>query len=114
MTTNTDATTNKPCCGPDCCKPAQPAAPASNPSVADILREQVRAGYGKIAEAGSWSAMKDLGKGCCTPGGAVGKSGGGCCGPSSFTAEELARTLGYSESELSGVAEDANLGLSCG
>ncbi len=113
MTTNDTApkaaSNSAPCCAPGCCTPA-----AASPTTADIIREQVREGYGKIAEAGSWSATKHAASGgCCAPS-ASGASGGGCCGPSTFTSEELARAIGYSQAELSGAAGDANLGLSCG
>jgi SAM-dependent methyltransferase len=57
----------------------------------------VRKAYGRIAGAG---------KGC----GCSGKSG--CCGAAAPQA--LARSIGYTSDELSGVPEAANLGLSCG
>ena len=44
--------------------------------------------------------------GCCDP---------GCCGDTSAaTADEIGQTIGYSETELEGLPEDANLGLGCG
>ena len=113
MTTANTGETKKTCCGPACCAEDGPAKTAR--TTADIVREQVRAGYSAIAEAGSWSATKQAGApaGSCGPT-AAGKSGGGCCGPSSFTGEELAKAIGYSKDELNAAAEDANLGLSCG
>ena len=60
------------------------------------IRELVRERYGAIARAG------DL---CCGP--AV-----SCC--SGDAAGALSRRIGYSEDELSGVPEGANLGLGCG
>jgi arsenite methyltransferase len=104
------------CCGPACCSDEATATKASR-STADIVREQVRAGYSAIAEAGSWSATKQAAgapAGCCGPAAPAGKSGGGCCGPTSFTGDELAKAIGYSKDELNAAAEDANLGLSCG
>ena len=75
----------------------------------DALRSQVREGYAGIARAGGWSAAQ-IGAGaqsCCTP-------GGGCCGPATFTPDQLAQAIGYSQRELSFAPEGANMGLSCG
>ncbi len=55
----------------------------------EAIKEIVRKGYGKVA-----------------------RGGGGCCGGD--TTEDLARSIGYSDEELSAVAGDANLGLGCG
>src|SRR4030095_13638369 len=101
----------------DCCPPssASPAAVAAvnEPAPAGVdIREKVREGYSKIADAGSWSAAQTApgpSAGCCGT-----ASGGGCCGPSSFTAEDLAKVVGYAQSELSALPEGANMGLSCG
>jgi arsenite methyltransferase len=60
------------------------------------IREAVRDGYGKIAKSGS-------GCGCSAP---------SCCGSSS--AEQVAKSVGYSEAELAVLPEGANMGLSCG
>jgi len=57
----------------------------------DALRSQVREGYAGIARAGGWSAAQ-IGAGaqsCCAP-------GGGCCGPATFTPDQLAQAIGYS------------------
>ncbi|MFN9077994.1 MAG: arsenite methyltransferase, partial [bacterium] len=75
----------------------------------DSLRSQVRVGYAGIARAGGWSAAQ-IGAGaqsCCAP-------GGGCCGPATFTPDQLAQAIGYSQRELSCAPEGANMGLSCG
>ena len=69
---------------------------------AESVREHVRAGYAEIARAG---APANTGCGC-------GPSS--CCGPSVPTADDLARRVGYSGSDLAGLPEGANLGLSCG
>lgn len=102
------STNEKSCCGPDCCQPAsaQPAA----------TRDQVRAGYAKIANDGWWSsALSDLqspaptstpASACC--------AGGGCCGPATFTPAQLAQAIGYSQSDLAATPDAANMGLSCG
>lgn len=88
--------------------PTATAAPAN----AHGVREQVREGYAKIAEAGSWSATKTAepsktpaASSCC---------GGGCCGPATFTPDALAAAIGYSSEELASTPDAANLGLSCG
>lgn len=60
------------------------------------IREAVRNGYGKIAKSGS-------GCGC---------SSTSCCG--SGAAEQVAKSVGYSEAELAVLPEGANMGLSCG
>ena len=75
----------------------------------DALRSQVREGYAGIARAGGWSAAQ-IGvdaQSCCAP-------GGGCCGPATFTPDQLAQAIGYSQRELSFAPEGANMGLSCG
>ncbi|OHB66736.1 MAG: hypothetical protein A2Y76_00855 [Planctomycetes bacterium RBG_13_60_9] len=65
-----------------------------SPDKKEQIREAVREGYGRIA-----------------------KTGGSCCGPSccgSGAAEQVAKGVGYSESELAVLPEGANMGLSCG
>jgi len=62
---------------------------------AEDVREAVRTGYGEIAR-------KEVDT-CCAP---------GCCG--SGSAAEVAKSVGYSESELATLPEGANMGLSCG
>lgn len=89
-----------PCCSPGGCG-ASPAAPDAN-----AVREQVRTGYAKIAETGGFGAPSDA-SGC-------GPGAGACCGPATFTPEQLATAIGYATSELGAVPAGANLGLSCG
>ena len=60
------------------------------------VRNVVREGYARI------SKQKE-GEGCC---------GTSCCGGAS--PETIARIIGYSDEDLSGLPEGANLGLSCG
>jgi len=105
-------------CRDDCCPPdASPAAPATTRG---DIREMVREGYAKIAEAGSWSAAQNLPKaaaGCCvaaTESASAKGAGGGCCGPSTFSPADLARAIGYSQAELAAAPESTNMGLSCG
>lgn len=60
------------------------------------IRRKVREGYARIATGGA---------SCCGAGSA-------CCGSAAPT--DLARRIGYSPDELTGLPEGANLGLSCG
>jgi SAM-dependent methyltransferase len=63
----------------------------------DDIRKIVREGYAKVAMRGS---------SCC------GSDVSPCCGPT--PSETLARSIGYSEEDLSGLPSGANMGLSCG
>jgi SAM-dependent methyltransferase len=65
----------------------------------DSVRELVREGYTKIAQATA--------AGCCRP-------GVSCCGSAPPDADKLARELGYTIEELKALPDGANLGLSCG
>ena len=87
------------CCGPA----ASPDAEAAQ----DALRGQVREGYSRIATTGSWSALQTDASGSCC-------AGGGCCGPATFTPDQLATAIGYTQAELAVAPEGANMGLSCG
>ena len=61
------------------------------------VRQAVRERYAKAATEKS---------GCCAP---------SCCGgEKSAPAEDIARTIGYTDEELGVLPEDANLGLGCG
>lgn len=44
----------------------------------------------------------------------IAKNGTSCCGTAKFDTNEFAKSIGYSQSELSSIPENANLGLSCG
>lgn len=75
----------------------------------ETLREEVRRRYGSIAKGDS--TLKDSDKpegGCCSPG-SSGNTRTGCCGVG-----EQAYTLGYSDADLAGIPDGANLGLGCG
>mgnify|MGYP005835442895 CR=1 FL=1 len=65
------------------------------------VHEKVRDGYAKIAQTGVLST-------------ATAPTGGGCCGASSLTADELARQIGYSAEQIRNLPQGANMGLSCG
>lgn len=60
------------------------------------IKSAVRRGYAKIASSGG---------SCCGP--------ESCCGASA-SADDVARAAGYSDEELSGLPDGANMGLSCG
>ena len=99
------------CCGPDCCSPTPAASD-------DQVRDKVRAGYAEIARTGQWSGVRPASAlmdepsttGCCTPA----KGGGGCCGPTTLTPDQVAKAVGYGEADLTIVPDGANMGLSCG
>ena len=66
----------------------------------DQIRENVQERYGKIAELNAPESS------CCAP---------SCCGGGTNEFGQLASTrLGYSEAELAGLPEGADLGLGCG
>ena len=62
------------------------------------IRNEVRKVYGKIGEGGG---------SCCAP---------SCCSPEAppLDARAVSKQLGYSEEDVAGVPEGANLGLGCG
>ncbi|MDH5695422.1 MAG: arsenite methyltransferase, partial [Dehalococcoidia bacterium] len=61
------------------------------------IKKVVREGYAKIAKQDS---------SCCAP-------VNSCCG-STDLAQDISKSIGYTEEELEAVPEDANLGLGCG
>jgi arsenite methyltransferase len=64
------------------------------------IKDMVRVRYGGIAAAS--------GEACCAP-------AASCCGPSTpASADDKARRMGYSDSELAAAPDGANLGLGCG
>lgn len=100
---------SRSCCGPDCCSDTPAATRVVDQ---DHFRGQVREGYAKIAQSGSWSAAQAVPRaqtGCCG-----GSSGGGCCGPATLSPDQLAAAIGYSLGELAATPDGANMGLSCG
>ncbi len=108
--------TNTACYGPDCCGGSKtaPAAPG-DAAREELVRQKVREGYAAIARTGSWSAAQSAASAakvgsCC----AGSPAGGGCCGPATFSPEQLAQAIGYSQGELASAPEGANMGLSCG
>ena len=81
-----------------CCGSSRPAASPEE------LRQTVRSGYARVAEAGTLTAA--TAGGCCGAAGRTGKGG--------WTHDELARQLGYDAEALRSLPEGANMGLSCG
>ena len=74
----------------------------------DQIKKDVREGYSEIAKTGQWSSViaEDPAESCC--------GGGGCCGPTTLTPEQVAVAIGYAKSDLSNIPSGANMGLSCG
>lgn len=75
----------------------------------NATRENVLKGYTKIARDGQWSGVQPSeanADSCC--------GGGGCCGPTTLTADQVASAVGYAQDELSALPQGANMGLSCG
>ena len=74
-------------------------------------RQEVRRRYGSIATGDATPTPdKNAADACCEPGDAKrAGAASGCCG-----AAAQARTLGYSETDLVGIPDGANLGLGCG
>lgn len=131
LTTSSKSTSGESgCCPPGSCDTKAPMNSTQDIS-ADTVREKVREGYSAIASAGSWSAAQAVASNphasnplapnppgsvapATEPAGACGPTaGGGCCGPASFTPDQLSAALGYSFTETHTLPE-ANLGLSCG
>ncbi len=70
------------------------------------VTKTVRRRYGDIA--------KQSGP-CCSTGGSEAGKISSCCGTGSVaTAQDISKTIGYSDTDLSSVPEGANLGLGCG
>lgn len=83
---------------------------ANDITTQEKLRQTVRDGYARIAEAGS----------CCGPTGDLvqlgdsAATGGGCCGAQVLSPDDLAAKIGYRVEDLAGLPAGANMGLSCG
>lgn len=100
------------CCGPECCGETSVATVESQESV----RQAVREGYATIARRGQWSSapQSNESSATCYGGGAQPGSGGGCCGATTLTADQIASAVGYAHGELEALPDGANMGLSCG
>lgn len=75
----------------------------------ETLREEVRRRYGSIAKGDTTLADNEKSSGGCCQTGDSKETASGCCGNGA-----QARTLGYSETDLAGIPDGANLGLGCG
>jgi len=116
----------KPCCSTDCCgtKAGATESPDASAVSADVVREKVREGYTRIAQSGTWSSAQTIepsstataapGSACGIEASASASAGGGCCGPTAFSPQQLAAAIGYSQRELDATPDGANMGLSCG
>ncbi len=123
MSTPSPSSSPAPACCSDSCCPAESKQPAlSTVTTADTVRDHVRAGYSAIAKSGGWSPdqwMQSVASTDTTPSKPAPQSAGccsgagGCCGPATFSPEQLAQAIGYAQSDAALVPE-ANLGLSCG
>lgn len=74
----------------------------TQPNDKEQIREKVRDGYARIAQAGAWHSD-----------GGASSSDCGCCGQP-VDAAGLAQTVGYSRADLEALPEGANMGLCCG
>lgn len=85
-------------CADDCCGETTTADRGHKPltrnesDIHSIVREK----YGEVAEQGT---------GCC---------GSGCCGVTIESLDDVAKAIGYLDSDLQNVPAGANLGLGCG
>ncbi|MEL7483801.1 MAG: hypothetical protein AAFN41_05535 [Planctomycetota bacterium] len=106
---STDSTS--PSCGTDCCPAPAATATTTNASTVD-LRDKVREGYSEIAKSGQWSGVRPASArvadaadsdACC--------GGGGCCGPTTLTPEQVALAVGYAGEDLTVLPEGSNMGF---
>ncbi|GIW74755.1 MAG: hypothetical protein KatS3mg103_1277 [Phycisphaerales bacterium] len=83
--------------------------PTADEHAQQAVRQQVLEGYAQIARSGQWSGVQASG-----PCGHADQGGGGCCGPTTVSATQVAQAVGYDAQQLDALPEGANLGLSCG
>ncbi len=70
------------------------------------ITETVRKRYADIAKQSGC---------CCSTGGSIADKTSACCGTTDvLTAQDISKTIGYSDTDLNSVPEGANLGLGCG
>ncbi len=70
------------------------------------ITETVRKRYADIAKQSGC---------CCSTGGSMADKTSACCGTTDvLTAQDISKTIGYSDTDLNSVPEGANLGLGCG
>ena len=80
------------------------ASPSKHGTSEDV-RRAVRDRYARAATESTGCC----GPSCCTP-----EPADGSAGAAGVTAESISLAIGYSDDELAGLPEDANLGLGCG
>jgi arsenite methyltransferase len=90
---------SRSCCSDSCCSTDASAAAAV---ASEAVRDKVREGYGKIARQSGSSS-------CCES-----DAGGGCCGPAVLSPDDVARAVGYADTDIATLPDGANMGLSCG
>ena len=113
--TNSD----EPCCGGNECGSD---VPVDSGSEGNQVRESVREGYAEIARSGQWSGVRpstampleSVASASESESASSCRVGGGCCGPTTLTPEQVARAVGYADEDLTLLPQGANLGLSCG
>ena len=80
------------------------------------IHDAVRQRYEQIAKAPTATSAKSQAASCCSPSGAIASAmptASGCGGPE-VTPQQISAVMGYSEEEIAGVIEGANMGLGCG
>jgi len=92
----------KTCCAPDCCSTDEQESPSQKNLSSDEVRNQVRDSYAKIAKASDAGQSSGDDSSCC-----------GVSGDIDINTLDSLR-LGYSQSDLQGIPEGANMGLGCG
>jgi ubiquinone/menaquinone biosynthesis C-methylase UbiE len=80
------------------------------------IRQAVREQYGKIARVENILSEKSPGPSCCSSPGIsdMPEQAASCCGAPNLNADQISAALGYSNADITGTPEGANLGLGCG
>ena len=77
----------------------------------EVIRQAVRDRYGKIANANTQAPGASVMGSCC---GDSGKAAPCCGGEADVTSDQMSILMGYSQQDLTGVPDGANMGLGCG
>jgi len=80
------------------------------------VRQNVREKYGRIASSGKTGCKMDPAPSCCGKAGdfLTGNPATTCCESPDLSPEQLAQFMGYTNDQLCGIPEGANMGLGCG
>jgi len=80
------------------------------------IRDAVRQRYEQIAKAETAKTGKNQAISCCSPSDAIAEAmpAASCCGGPEVTPEQISAVMGYSQEDIAGVIEGANMGLGCG